>query len=84
VERHIIGGNDWREVEAFALETKVVGISDLLDHIEDLVEMFPNNERLTSQLRSMAGSLRTQRNDFSSEAARLRAEMDTRNAERKK
>lgn len=65
----------WREADAVALDERVTAISDWLEHTEDLVNMFKHEERIAAELRGAAGSLRTRRNDFSSEAAGLRAEL---------
>jgi len=73
---HTINAN-WREADAIALEARAKGIDDWLDHTEDLVDMLRSDSKLIAELRSMAGSLKTRRDDFNTQAAELRTEMDS-------
>lgn len=65
----------WMDAEALALETKVSAINDWLDHTEFLVRVFEDNPTITSELRAVAGSLRSRRNDFDTAATKLREEL---------
>jgi len=68
---------DWREADAAALEARAKGIDDWLDHTQDLVAMLRSDSKLIAELRSMAGSLKTRRDDFNAQAAELRTEMES-------
>lgn len=65
---------NWRESDAKALEERMRAIDNWLDHTEDLAEMLGDSP-LTTKLRSMAGLLKSQRNDLDSEASKLRADL---------
>jgi hypothetical protein len=62
----------WREADASALDERVVGMNDWLDHTEDLIAMFGDDE-LATELRSMVGLVKTRRNDVSQAADTLKA-----------
>jgi hypothetical protein len=66
----------WLDAEALALETKVSAINDWLDHTEFLVRVFDGDEAITPELRGVAGTLRSRRNDFDTAAAKLREELN--------
>jgi len=66
----------WMDAEALALETKVQAINDWLDHTEFLVRVFDGDTAVTPELRGVAGTLRSRRNDFDSMAAKLREELN--------
>lgn len=66
----------WRVAQISALEMKADAINEWLDHTEDLVKMFDNDNTITSALRGVAGTMRTQRNDLDTAAGKLRAELD--------
>ena len=70
---------DWRAADAQALEIRVRAVTEWLDHTEDLVEMFDEDKTIASELRGVAGTLRSRRNDFESAAEKLRAETNDRN-----
>lgn len=78
---HTIAAN-WREADATAMEARAQAINDWLDHTEDLVKMLEQDDKIATELRSMAGTLRGRRDDFDSAAGRLRAE--TMNGKKKK
>ena len=63
----------WRDADAAAFETRVQAVNDWLEHTEDLVEMFKDDTTIPSELRSVAGTLRSRRDDFETSANRLRA-----------
>lgn len=65
----------WREADIVAKAERVVAIMAWLDHTTDLVEMLAEDEKTATQLRGMAGILRTKRNDISSDVEALKAEM---------
>jgi hypothetical protein len=67
----------WRAAEINSLETRAIAINEWLDHTEDLVRMFDNNNAITSALRGVAGTMRTQRNDLDTAAGKLRAELES-------
>ena len=73
----------WREADAEAKAERVIAIMAWLDHTTDLVEMLADDEALSGELRGMAGTLRTKRNDISNEVEKLKAEMADRNRETK-
>ena len=73
---HIVESK-WREADAVAFEERAIAIDDWLEHTEDLLTMFKDEERIATELRSAAGSLRTRRNDFNTEAERLRTELSS-------
>ena len=75
---HIINAN-WRESEAQTLELRAVAVNEWLEHTEDLVKMFENDKTVSSELRGVAGTLRSRRNDFDTAATKLRAEINDRN-----
>lgn len=75
---HTINAN-WREAEANTLELRAVAINEWLEHTEDLVKMFEGDAPVASELRGVAGTLRSKRNDFDSAASKLRAEMNDKN-----
>lgn len=85
LERKILKDNlhtveaDWREADAMSLEIRVRAVSDWLDHTEDLVEMFDGDTTIASELRGVAGTLRSRRNDFEAAANKLRAETNDKN-----
>jgi hypothetical protein len=68
---------DWREADAVALEARAKGIDEWLDHTEDLVSMLRDDSKVIAELRSMAGSLKTRRDDFNAQAGELRTEMES-------
>jgi hypothetical protein len=65
----------WMDAEALALETKASAINDWLDHSEFLVRVFEDDSTIASELRAVAGSLRSRRNDFDTAATKLRDEL---------
>jgi hypothetical protein len=65
----------WREANVNVLLERVHAIDDWLEHTIDLEELFEEDERLSTQLRSLAALLRSRRNDISSEAETLRAKL---------
>lgn len=75
---HAINAN-WRESEARTLELRAIAINEWLEHTEDLVKMFENDKTVSSELRGVAGTLRSHRNDFDTAAKNLRAEINDRN-----
>lgn len=70
---------DWREADAIAIEQRVAAMAEWLDHTEDLVLMFGEDEQAATELRVAAGLVKTRRNDLASRAAQLRAELADRN-----
>ena len=66
----------WRDADAVAFETRVTAVNDWLEHTEDLVEMFKDDTAIASELRGVAGSLRSRRDDFGTSAERLRVDMN--------
>jgi len=71
----------WREADAAALEERVKAMRDWLDHTEDLVEMFKDDESVATELRGVSGFIRTRRNDLTSEAQALWAKSHDRRKE---
>jgi hypothetical protein len=69
---HTIETN-WREIDAAALEERVVGLNDWLDHTEDVIEMLKEDDQFVTSARSLAGLVRSRRNDMANAAANLRA-----------
>jgi hypothetical protein len=65
----------WMDAEALALETKMWAINDWLDHTEFLVRVFESDATIASELRAVAGTLRSRRNDFETMATKLREEL---------
>jgi hypothetical protein len=71
---HTVGAK-WREADAAALEERVKAINDWVDHTEDLVKMLEDDENAATELRGTAGNIRKMRDDFSTKAEKLRAEL---------
>lgn len=71
---HTIGTN-WRARDAQALEERVTAINDWLDHTQDLTAMLDGDDGTTTALRSIAGVLKSKRNDFKTQAETLRNEL---------
>ena len=71
-EKHVVGAK-WREADAAALDERIAGMNDWLDHTEDLIAMFADDDTLVTELQSMAGLVRTRRNDVSQAADMLKA-----------
>ena len=71
-ETHVVEAK-WREADAAALDERVRGMNDWLDHTEDLIAMFGDNDKLVTTLQSMAGLVRTERNDISQASDTLKA-----------
>lgn len=71
---HIVESK-WIEADAISLEERAVAIDEWLDHTDALVQMFKGDDKILTELRSLSGSLRTRRNDFSMEAAGLRTDV---------
>ena len=67
----------WLDAEALALETKASAINDWLDHTEFLVRVFEGDATIASELRAVAGTLRSRRNDLDTAASKLREELGT-------
>lgn len=70
----------WLDAEALSLETKVSAINEWLDHTEFLVRVFEGDDAITPELRGVAGTLRSRRNDFDTAAAKLREELNEKKA----
>lgn len=70
----------WMDAEALALETKVAAINEWLDHTEFLVRVFEGDDAITPELRGVAGTLRSRRNDFDTAATKLREELNEKTA----
>lgn len=68
---HVVGAM-WRDSDVAALDQRVISMNDWLDHTEDLIEMF-GDDTLVTDLQSMAGLVRTRRNDVQQETSALRA-----------
>ena len=68
---------NWRENDASAIEERVEVMNRWLDHTQDLYEMLENDEEVRLKLLSLAGLIRSRRNDLTSAAGRLRAEILT-------
>ncbi len=75
---HTIETN-WREIDATALEERVVALNEWLDHTNDMIEMLEEDNEVVTLSRSLAGLVRSRRNDISQEAERLRAAILDRN-----
>jgi hypothetical protein len=75
---HTVNVN-WREAQATTLEMKEAAVNEWLEHTEDLVKMFEDDKTVSSELRGVAGTLRSRRNDFDTAANKLRAEINDRN-----
>lgn len=67
----------WRVAGINSLVTRADAINEWLDHTEDLVKMFDDDSAITSALRGVAGTMRTQRNDLDTAAGKLRAELES-------
>ena len=74
---------DWRSSAAITYEMKALAVNEWLDHTEDLVKMFTEDAPVASTLRSAAGTLRAKRDDFSTQAEKLRAESSDQNGKKK-
>lgn len=68
---------NWRENDASAIDERVEVMNHWLDHTQDLYEMLENDEEVRLKLLSLAGLIRSRRNDLTSAAGRLRAEILT-------
>jgi phosphopantetheine adenylyltransferase len=64
----------WREAEIFTLEMRIKSINNWLEHTDNLVKLFENDQMLATELRGMAGIVRSRRNDFDAEMLKLKAE----------
>ena len=71
---HTIGKN-WREADAVALEERVFAITDWLDHTENLTYMLNGDDKTVTELRTIAGVMKSKRNDYRAQAEALRAEL---------
>ena len=69
--KHIIH-SEWREADLNALDERIKAISEWLDHTEDLVDMF-GDDLVSTELRSLAGLMKTKRNDFTQKSNELQA-----------
>lgn len=65
----------WREADVASLEERIKAISEWLDHTEDLVAMFMDDDVMAQELRSLAGVLRSKKNDIEQKANAIRAEL---------
>lgn len=65
----------WREAEANALEERVKAISDWLEHTEDLLDIFSDDNESAGELRSVIGLVRMRSNDLQQKAEKIRAEL---------
>lgn len=74
--KHDIVGN-WREADVEAKAQRVIGLMAWLDHTMDLVEMLGDDEQLATDLRGVAASVRTKRNDISSEINHLQGKIES-------
>jgi hypothetical protein len=64
---------NWREIDASALEERVIALNEWLDHTEDMIEMLKNDKEVATSSRSLAGLIRSRRDDIANAAANLRA-----------
>lgn len=71
-EAHIVGAQ-WREADAAALDERVIGMNDWLDHTEDLIAMFDDDDKMATELQSVAGLVKARRNDLSQASDALKA-----------
>jgi hypothetical protein len=69
-------GETWRKADAAALDARVIAISDWLNHTDNLIALFKDDEETAKQLRGVAGQVRMRCNDISSRADEVRAELD--------
>lgn len=72
IVEHTIETN-WRENDATALEERVLALNQWLDHTEDIIEMLEGDKEVVIALRSLAGLIRSRRDDIGNEASKLRA-----------
>lgn len=72
IVEHTIETN-WRENDATALEERVLALNQWLDHTEDIIEMLEGDKEVVISLRSLAGLIRSRRDDIGNEASKLRA-----------
>lgn len=60
---HVLETN-WKEVEILALQEKIHAIMDWIEHNDDLLEIFENDEEVAAHLRSVASLMKSRRNDL--------------------
>jgi hypothetical protein len=65
----------WREADAAALDQRVMSMNDWLDHTEDLIAMFSDDDKMVTELQTMAGLIRTRRNDVDQASGALKANL---------
>lgn len=61
----------WKTADAEALQERVNAIDYWLAHTENILEMFPRDDAVCRELRSVAGLLRTRKGDLDSEISTL-------------
>ena len=66
----------WREADVAALDARVIGITEWLNHTDNLIAIFADDEKVTKELRSAASLVRMHLSDISSKADEVRAELD--------
>jgi hypothetical protein len=62
---------NWKKADAEALQERVNAIDYWLAHTENILEMFPQDEALATELRSVTGRVKTRKGDLESEIMKL-------------
>lgn len=68
----------WKEAEVVYKAERVLALMAWLDHTMDIVEMLSDDEVIRGELRGVAASVRTKRDDITSDVERLKAEISDR------
>lgn len=66
----------WREADVAALDARVIAISDWLNHTDNLIAIFVDDEKVVKELRGAASLVRMRCNDIASKVEEVRAELD--------
>jgi len=61
----------WKQYDAEALQERVNAIDYWLAHSENILEMFPQDEAIGRELRSVIGLMKTRKGDLNSEIMAL-------------
>jgi hypothetical protein len=66
---------EWRAADAVAAEERAKSIGYWLEHTNDLLLMFKDDEVISSELRGLSGRLRSKVNDFTTKAETIRIDL---------
>jgi len=77
--RRLVDEDDWRAARARALEAEACSLTGALLALEDVEELLDrcHDEPAATEVRSLAGLLRSRRDDRANDAARIRARTAT-------